>query len=156
MDNKRTKYIIKAGLIAAIYVVLTVVMGETSYGPIQFRISEALTILPFFEPAAIPGLFVGCFFANIFSGFGFVDIFFGSLITLLAAYLTYKMPNKYLAVLPPIILNAFLVAIWVKNLMNFPYIVTVGTIGFGEFVTAGILGVAFGSVYEKVTKNNFH
>lgn len=156
MDNKRTKYIIKAGLIAAIYVVLTVVMGETSYGPIQFRISEAMTILPFFEPAAIPGLFVGCFFANIFSGFGFVDIFFGSLITLLAAYLTYKMPNKYLAVLPPIILNAFLVAIWVKNLMNFPYIVTVGTIGFGEFVTAGILGVAFGSVYEKVTKDNFH
>lgn len=156
MDNKRTKYIIKAGLIATIYVVLTVVMGETSYGPIQFRISEAMTILPFFEPAAIPGLFVGCFLANIFSGFGFVDIFFGSLITLLAAYLTYKMPNKYLAVLPPIILNAFLVAIWVKNLMNFPYIVTVGTIGFGEFVTAGILGVGFGSVYEKVTKNNFH
>jgi uncharacterized membrane protein len=152
MDNKRIKHIVKAGIIAAIYVVLTLVLGETSFGPIQFRISEALTILPFFEPAAIPGLFVGCFLANIFGGYGFVDIFFGSLTTLLAAYLTSKMPNKYIATLPPILLNAVIVSIWVSKISNVPYIATVYTIGFSEFVSAGILGVALASVFKRVTK----
>lgn len=155
MDNKRIKYIIKAGVIAAIYVVLTLMLGQTSYGPIQFRISEALTISPFFEPAAIPGLFVGCLLANIFGGFGFMDIFFGSLTTLLAAYLTSKMPNKYVAVLPPIILNALIIPLWISATRS-AYLATVYTIGFSEFISAGILGVALASVFQRVYKNNIH
>lgn len=155
MDNKRTKYIVKAGMIAAIYVVLTVVLGETAFGPIQFRISEALTILPLFEPAAIPGLFIGCLLANIFGGYGFADIFFGSLTTLLAAYLTSKMPNKYLATIPPIILNALIIPLWISASKS-AYLGTVYTIGFSEFLSAGILGVALASVYQRVIKNNFH
>lgn len=155
MDNKRTKYIIKAGVIAAIYIVLTVIFGETAFGPIQFRISEALTILPFFMPEAIPGLYVGCLLANIFGGYGFVDIFFGSLTTLLAAYLTSKMPNKYLATLPPIILNALIIPIWISGSRG-AYLGTVYTIGFSEFISAGILGVALASVFQRVSKNNFH
>jgi uncharacterized membrane protein len=88
MNRDNTKFIVKAGIIAAIYTVLTVILGQFSYGPLQFRISEAMTILPIFETAAIPGLAIGCLFANFFSGYGFVDIFFGSLTTLLAAYLS--------------------------------------------------------------------
>lgn len=155
MNNNRTRYIIKAGLIAAIYVVLTLMLGETAFGPIQFRISEALTILPFFIPEAIPGLFVGCFLANIFGGYGFVDIFFGSLTTFLAAYLTSRMPNKYLATLPPIILNALIIPLWISTSKS-TYLATVFTFGFSEFISAGILGVALASIYERVAKNNFH
>lgn len=156
MDFKDTKFIVKAGIIAAIYIILTVVMGETGFGPIQFRISEAMTILPLFEPAAIPGLFVGCFLSNIFGGYGLIDIVFGSLTTLVAAYITSKMPNKYLAALPPILLNAFLVAIWVSKPSNLPYLPTVFTIGFGQFLSAGLLGVLLATVYERVASKNIH
>ncbi|EYE89673.1 hypothetical protein Q428_01275 [Fervidicella metallireducens AeB] len=149
-----TKFLIKSGVIAAIYVVLTIILGDLSYGPVQARISEAMTILPLYEAAAIPGLFIGCAIANFASGYGLVDIVFGSLTTLAAAYLTSKMPNKYLAVLPPILLNAFIVSIWVSKITKIPYIVNVGTIGFGEFLTAGILGVILASVFERVTKKD--
>ncbi|MDF2675133.1 MAG: QueT transporter family protein [Clostridiales bacterium] len=133
----------------------TLMLGETAFGPIQFRISEALTILPFFEPAAIPGLFVGCFLANIFGGYGFVDIFFGSLTTLLAAYLTSKMPNKYLATLPPILLNALIIPLWISTSSS-TYLATVYTFGFSEFISAGILGVALASVFQKVIDQYKH
>ncbi|MCX7904499.1 MAG: QueT transporter family protein [Caloramator sp.] len=160
MDRDRVQYLTKAGIIAAVYAVLTIFLMPISYGPVQFRISEALTVLPFVEPAAIPGLFVGCIFANYFGGLGWVDIVFGSLTTLLAAYLTSKMPNKYLAVLPPIFLNAFIVAIWVQQFIGeevkikgiSPYWITVGTIGFGEFVTAGILGLMLLTVFERIKR----
>jgi uncharacterized membrane protein len=152
MSRFDTRYIVKAGIIAAIYAVLTVLLGNISYGPIQYRISEAMTILPLFMPEAIPGLTIGCFLSNIFGGYGFVDIVFGSLTTFVAAYLTSKMPNKYLAVLPPILLNAFIVSIWVSKTTNTLYFLNVGTIGFGEFVTAGILGVILASVFQRTTK----
>lgn len=154
MKKYNVNYLVKAGLIAAIYFVLTVFLEPISYGLVQFRISEALTILPLFEPAAIPALFIGCVLANIFGGLGLVDIVFGSLTTLAAAYLTSKMPNKYFAVLPPVLLNAFIVSIWVSKLANMPYLVAVGTIGFGEFVSAGILGILLASVFSGITKKD--
>lgn len=152
MNRDRIKYIVKAGIIAAIYAVLTVVLEPISFGPVQFRISEALTILPFFEVAAIPGLLVGCFFANIFGGLGPIDIIFGSLTTFTAAYLTSKMPNKYTAVLPPILLNAFIVSIWVSKFSNIPYLMCAGSIGFGEFISAGILGVGLSFIFERISR----
>ncbi|QCX32729.1 QueT transporter family protein [Caloramator sp. E03] len=151
MRGNKNGYIIQAGVIAAIYYVLTVVLKPISYGAVQFRLSEAMTILPFYMPEAIPGLFLGCMLANIFGGLGLIDIVFGSLTTLAAAYLTSKMPNKYLAVIPPILLNAFIVSIWVSKITNMPYVVTVGTIGFGEFVSAGIAGIILSTVIERVT-----
>lgn len=156
MFKKETRFIVKAGMIAAIYIILTLVMGEASFGPVQFRISEAMTILPFFEPAAIPGLFIGCFLSNIFGGFGIIDIVFGSLTTLLAAYLTSKMPNKYLATLPPILLNAFIVTIWISSLSNLPYMPTVYTIGFGELISAGVIGVILAAAYERFIGKDIH
>lgn len=101
------------GVIAGIYIVLTVAFAPISYGFIQFRISEVMTILPFLTPLAIPGLFIGAFFANWWSLLGVVDVVFGSLASLLAAYFTHKMPNKWLAPLPPVIVNAVIIGtIW--------------------------------------------
>ncbi len=80
----RTKFIIQSAIIAAAYVGLTVIFSWTSYGEIQVRVSEILTILPFFTPSAIPGLFIGCLIANIFSPNGLPDIIIGSMATLIA------------------------------------------------------------------------
>lgn len=101
------------GVLAAVYTVLTVALAPISYGFIQFRISEAMTILPYLTPLAIPALFIGAFFANWWSLLGVVDVVFGSLASLIAAYLTYKMPNKWLAPLPPVLVNAVIIgSIW--------------------------------------------
>ena len=91
--------------------------------------------------------------ANIFGGLGLVDIVFGSLVTLLAAYLTSKMPNRILAVVPPVVLNAFIVSIWVSKFSNAPYLLTVLTIGLGEFFSVGGLGILLLMAVEKINKH---
>ena len=100
--KKDIKFLTKAAVIAAFYVVLILIqipMGELAYGPIQLRIAEGLTILPFLEAAAIPGLFIGCIIGNFVlmsvSSYGIIDVVCGSLITLAAAYLSHKAKNKY-------------------------------------------------------------
>ncbi|MEG0596852.1 MAG: QueT transporter family protein [Oscillospiraceae bacterium] len=100
-----------AAMVAALYAVMSYfgnIFGMTYFG-IQFRFAEALTVLPFLFPATAPGLFVGCFIANILSPFGALDIVFGSLATLLAAFLTMKMPSRWLAPLPPVLCNGLIV-----------------------------------------------
>ena len=107
MKEKKTisvLFMAQAAMIAAIYVVVTLVFAPFSYGEVQVRLSEALTILPVFTPAAIPGLFIGCLISNILGGCIIPDIIFGSLATLLGAVFTYMLRNrnKFLAPLPPI------------------------------------------------------
>lgn len=155
----KSKYITRAGIIAAIYVVLVLIeapLGPIAYGPIQIRLSEGLTLLPLVEAAAIPGVFVGCLLANLMLSFisplGLVDIIGGSLVTLVAAYLTSKMKNKYLGMLPPVILNAFIVSIWVSKIMGFPYLLTVATIGFGELVAVAVFGNVTLYIYNRIKK----
>ncbi len=148
----KTGYLAKASIIAAIYIVFTLLFGEFAYGPIQFRAAEALAILPFVEPAAIPGVAVGCMIANIFGGFGPIDIFGGSLVTLAAAYLTSKMPNRILAALPPIILNSLIVSIWVSKISGLPYIPVAINIAIGEIAAVGVSGLIFLSAYNKYIK----
>lgn len=106
-----------AAIIGAVYAALTMLLAPISYGPIQFRIAEVLCILPFFFPFSVWGLFVGCVIANLLSAYGAMDIVFGSLATLLAAYCTMaigrrsvgSIPAKVLACLPPVIFNAVIV-----------------------------------------------
>lgn len=103
------KFITQAAVIAAIYVVLVVIFNYISFGPVQFRIAEALTILPYFTPAAIPGLFVGCIIANILGGAIVWDVVFGSIATLIGAIGTYLLrKHKWLAPVPPIVANTIL------------------------------------------------
>ncbi|VDN47594.1 QueT transporter family protein [Petrocella atlantisensis] len=142
--NKKTKYLVQSGVIAAIYVVLAQVFGFMGFGPIQFRIAEALTVLPFFTPAAIPGVFIGCLLANILYGGVLLDVVFGSLTTLLAAYLSYRLrKNKWMVTVPPILLNAAIIPFVLKYGYGVPDGIPfmMGTIFLGQFIVVGIIGM---------------
>jgi len=149
-----TRYLAKSSLLAAVYVVLTIILGDFSYGPIQFRIAEALVLLPLVEPAAIMGVTVGCVIANIFGGYGPIDIFGGSAVTLVAAYFTSKMPNKILGAVPPIVLNGLIVSIWVSKFSGLPYLLVSANIVLGETIAVGVLGILLVSLYSKYVKTS--
>jgi uncharacterized membrane protein len=136
----KLNFIIRVAMIAAIYVVLNIIFAPISYGPIQVRIAEALVVLPFIDPSAIIGLFLGCILANVIGPLGMVDIMGGSLCTLVAAYLTYKVKNPKLAPLPPVLINAFGVSIYLHLIFDLPYWITVLYIGIGELIACYILG----------------
>jgi len=155
------RYLTKASLIAAIYIVLVLLqtlpfpIASLTFGPVQLRIAEGLALLPLVEAAAVPGVFVGCLIANLliapYSGFGLIDIFGGSLVTLLAAYLTSKMKNKVTGIIPPVVLNGLIVSIWVSYFTKVPYIYTVIGVGGGELASVAIFGSLLLYVYEKAT-----
>ncbi len=96
-----------AAVVAALYAVMGCFGGifGLTFGPVQFRFAEALTVLPFLYPATAPGLAIGCLITNLLSPYGPVDVIFGTLATAIAAWLTMKMPKWYLAALPPILVN---------------------------------------------------
>lgn len=156
-----TKYLTKASLIAALYIVLVLIQMlpfpfiNLTFGPIQLRIAEGLALLSLVESAAIPGVFIGCLLSNLllapYSGFGLVDILGGSLVTLIAAYLTSKMKSKITGIIPPVLLNGLIVSIWVSYFMNIPYWVTVLGIGGGELLSVALFGNLILSVYDKAT-----
>lgn len=153
--NKYTKQMTQGAVIAAIYVVITLIFGFMGYGPIQFRISEALTVLPFFTPAAIPGLFIGCLISNLLLGSHQLDIVFGSLATLSAAVLSYKMSRKALVPLPPVIINAIVVPIILNITMNAPIPITIVTVGLGQLVACYGIGYPLMVILDKYKKNIF-
>ena len=103
------KSLARAGMIAAIYAALTLIFAPISFNAVQFRISEAMTVLPILLPEAVPGLAVGCLVANILGGAALPDVIGGTLATLIAAWLTSRCRSRYLAPLPPVVVNAVLV-----------------------------------------------
>ena len=144
MKNKKALFITQGAVIAAIYVVLVVVFNYWSFGPIQFRIAEVLTILPYFTPAAIPGLFIGCIIANVMGGAVIWDIVFGSIATLIGAIGTYMLrKNKWLAPLPPVIANTLIVPFVLKYAYGAEELVPLlmVSIGASELVACGVLGM---------------
>lgn len=152
--NIKTKRLTHAAIIAALYVVLTYAsnMFGLASGPIQVRISEALTILPYFTSAAIPGLFIGCLSANLIMGAGVLDIVFGSVATFLGAIGTYLMrkKSKYFAPIPPIVANMLIVPcvlIWAGASGAWWYFAL--TVGAGELVSCGIFGIILYNAIEK-------
>lgn len=134
-----TTYITRAGVIASIYVAVTFLLSSISFGPVQVRVAEGLTLLPILFPESIIGLFLGCLLANLLGPFGAADIVFGSLTTLLAAYITYRFRRNFIAYLSPILLNAFIVSLYLHLLFAVPYWPTVLTIGLGQ--CAAVLGL---------------
>ncbi|MDD4160765.1 MAG: QueT transporter family protein [Synergistaceae bacterium] len=130
-----------SGMIAALYAVLTIALAPISFGPVQFRIAEALTLLPFFMPEAIPGLFIGCFLSNIAGGLGLIDIIIGSAATLSAAWLTYRMPGIWLAAVPPVVINALAVGPYLGIITDTPVIYSVIYIGISQAVICFGLGI---------------
>ena len=154
-EKAKLRYMIKAAVIATVYAVITYLFRPISYGVIQVRVSEALTLLPLIEPAAIPGLFLGCLIANILGGMGLWDIYLGSLITLVSAYITSKMPNPVLGALPPIVFNSIGVAFYLSLLFHMPYWVTALYIGVGQLVSVAVLGIPLYYFIQKTSLKDF-
>ena len=154
--SQKSSFMTHAAMIAAIYVVLTYIFAPISFGDIQVRIAEALTILPIFTPAAIPGLFVGCLIGNITGGAILPDIIFGSLATLIGAIFTYLLRKKsqFLCVLPPIVSNIVIVPLVLKlgYGINLPLPFLMLTIGIGEVISCGVLGLILYYALRKYRK----
>lgn len=153
MQKRENLFMTQAAMIAALYVVLTVVFAPFSFGEVQVRVSEALTILPFFTPAAIPGLFIGCLIGNLIGGAILPDIIFGSLATLLGAVFTYllRKQGKYFAPLPPIAANMIIVPFILRYAYGVPLPIPfmMLTVGAGEVVSCGILGLILLAALQK-------
>ncbi|MBR2447433.1 MAG: QueT transporter family protein [Clostridia bacterium] len=158
MTNSKAKlqYITTAAIIAAVYAALTY-FGSffgLSYGPIQLRFSEVLTILPIFTPAAIPGLTIGCFIANIGS-FNLLDMVFGTLATLIAAILTRLFKDikfkgiPLLSLFPPVIVNALIIGLEIaifflpEGLSLYGFLISALQVGTGQLIVCYVLGIPF-------------
>lgn len=159
MTNK-SAYIAQGALVAALYIILTLIsnlLGLAS-GIIQIRLSEALTLLPVFIPAAVPGLFVGCIISNLITGCAMPDIIFGALATLAGAYGTYYLRrHRYLSSLPPILSNTIIIP-WILSIVyNFEgsIVYFAATVFIGELISAGILGQLLIKVLEPY-RNRLH
>lgn len=146
MRNKRVLFVAQAALIAAIYVVLTYFVSafHLASGAVQIRISEALVILPFFTPAAIPGLTVGCFLSNLLTGSLPMDIVFGSLATLIGAVGSYLVRrHKWLVPFPPVLANTIIIPYVLAYVYGYeggvPFFML--TVGIGEVISCYVLGM---------------
>lgn len=160
--KNQIRFIVDGALIAAAYVGLTFLSNVfgLAYGQIQFRISEVLTILPVFTTAAIPGLAVGCFIANIAS-FNMIDMIFGTLATVIAALLTYLLRGvrfrgiPLLAMLPPVIINAVIVGLeiaffWMDGGATlWGFALAAVEVGAGELAVCYLLGVPFYLIVDR-------
>jgi uncharacterized membrane protein len=140
-----------SAVIAAVYAALTYALAPISYGAVQFRVAEALTLLPILLPQAVPGLFVGCVLANLLGGYGPADVIFGSLATLSAAIWTYSLrKNRYVAALPPVIINAIVVGIMLNLVAGIELWSTMGYVALGQFGAVYVLGLPLLKALEKI------
>ena len=154
MKRTSTQYITQAALIAAVYAALTLALAPISYMNIQLRVAEAMTVLPAIFPSAIPGLFVGCILANTLGpGAGVLDIIFGSLATLLAAWLSYKLrKHTYLVPLPPVIVNAVIIGAVLSYAYNLPLALTMLQVGAGQLLACYGIGLPLLFLVKKIKK----
>ena len=166
-QTKSVQFLTQGAMIAAVYTVLTLLAAAVNlaYGPVQFRFSEALTILPIFTPAASPGLALGCLLSNIWSGYGVADMVFGTAATLLAAIATRMVRNirikniPFLAPLPPVLLNAVIVGLEISILSPGGF-VWAGffsialSVGAGELVICYALGLPLAAALERIGAKN--
>lgn len=141
---KNTKFLIQASVIAAVYAVLTIMLMPFSYGIMQVRVSEALTVLPCFTPAAIPGLFIGCLVSNMLGPYGPMDMVLGSSATLIAAVFSYYLKRTPLLVpLPPVVANGVIIG----SMLHFAYEVPLPLAVCMLWVAAGELIACYGLGY---------
>ncbi len=154
MDRNKTAalWLAQGAAVAALYVVLTLIFAPISFGSVQFRIAEILTILPLFTPAAVPGLFVGCLLGNILGGAIIWDIVFGSLATLIGAALGYLLRfNRWLVPIPTVIANALIIP-WVLRYgyaIQVPILLQIAYVAAGEILGCYILGELLATVLLK-------
>ena len=156
--RKRILYIAQAALIAAVYTALVLLFEPISFNYIQFRIAEALTILPLFTSTAVPGLFLGCILGNLFGGAVILDVIGGSLATLIGAFLGYRLRNnRWLVPVPTVIANALIVPFVLRYGygMQLPILLMALYVFLGEMAGSYLLGEILGSVLLKQRKHFF-
>lgn len=158
MKSKKLVFICQAAVIAALYVVLTYVFSAFASGVIQVRVSEALTILPAFTPAAIPGLVIGCLLSNTLTGCVLLDIIFGSFATLIGALGSYALRrHTWLVPIPPIVSNMIIVPFVLRFAYGatdaFPFMIA--TVGAGEIISCYLLGMILYGALKKVNHTLF-
>lgn len=139
--SERILIITRGSIIAALYVVLVIAFQPISFGPVQFRVAEALTLLPFLWLEAVPGLFIGCMIANVFGGLGVWDIFVGSAATLAAAILSYVSPNPFWAATAPVAINGLVVGWYLSFIMEVPFYFSMAYVAAGEAMVCYFLGI---------------
>lgn len=152
-----TKQLTTAAVIAAVYAALTLLLPVPQYGGVQLRVAEAMTVLPFFFPEAIPGLTVGCFLANLLGSPYMLDWIFGTLATLIAAIWTAKLHHRALAPVPPVVCNMVIVGAEVAYFATLDgaafwpaYALNAFTVGLGEAIACGVLGTLLVRLLPKV------
>lgn len=140
--KRSTRSLVRTAVISALYAALTLLLAPLAFGPINFRLSEALTVLPLFCVEAVPGLAIGCLIANIFSG-SVYDMLIGTAATLCAAVLTGLSKKIYLGVIPPVLVNAFAIPLIFLTMPSVTeaYFINVLTVGAGELLSVIGLGV---------------
>ena len=158
MKSKKLVFICQAAVIAALYVVLTYVFSAFASGVIQVRVSEALTILPAFTPAAIPGLVIGCLLSNTLTGCVLLDIIFGSVATLIGGLGSYALRrHTWLVPIPPIVSNMIIVPFVLRFAYGatdaFPFMIA--TVGAGEIISCYLLGMILYGALKKVNHTLF-
>ena len=152
-QHGKTMFIVRSAVIAALYAALTLALYPISFGAVQFRVSEALTLLPIVMPEAIPGLFVGCLVSNLIGSATPWDIIFGSLATLIAAILTYATRrNKILAAFWPVLCNTVIVGLVLALTLDLPVFLTMGEVGLGELAVVYTVGMAMLGALKRVPK----
>ncbi len=162
MVQKKTKTLVTGAIIAALYVVLTLLANAfgLASGVIQVRISEALNVLVCFTGAAVPGVTVGCLLANLLTGGVVLDIIFGTLASFIGAFGGYLLrKNRLLALLCPILSNTLIVPFVLKFAYGAPDAIwfLFGSVAVGEVISCGILGFLLGHVLDRYGKNRlFH
>ena len=155
------RFLSQAGLIAAIYTALCLVLHPISFGfgGIELRVSEALTLLPVLMPSAVPGLFIGCLLANIMGGATMLDVVFGSLTTLAAALLTRKCREKpLLAAFWPVILNALVIGALLRYAygLAMPLWLCMLSIGTGQAIACYVIGLPVMKMMKRIPEKYFH
>lgn len=153
MNKKKILFLNRSAMIAAVYIVLTFAAAAfgLASGAIQVRLSEMLTILPYYTLSAVPGITIGCLLSNILTGSGLLDIIFGTLATLLGALGSYALRrHKWLVPLPPILANTIIVPLVLKASgfqEGLPFLMA--TVGIGEVISCGLLGMLLLFVLKK-------
>jgi len=145
-------FMVYASAIAAIYVVLTMMFAPIAFGPVQFRIAEALCILPCFTSAAVPGVVIGCFLANLLCGAAAMDVVFGTVATLIGAVGSYALRKTRWAVcIPPILSNTVIIPWVLRYAYGSVELIPVAmvTVGIGEILAVGVLGNGLRMVLER-------
>ena len=153
--NQSVRRIAQGAVIAALYVVLTIIFAPISFGAVQVRIAEIMTIMPLFTPAAIPGLFLGCVLANLLGGAIIWDVIFGSIATLIGAALGYMLrKNRWLVPIPAIVSNTIIVPLVLRYgyAIDMPLYLMAIYIALGEIVGCYLLGELFASILLKHRK----